>query len=58
MNKRNCALKLVNEISLYYDARSEKYKSYFKVFILHNVEDSYLQESDAQIWASGDRLLK
>ena len=26
MNKENCALKLVDEIILYYDARSKKYK--------------------------------
>ena len=26
MNKENCALKLVNEIILYYDARSKKHK--------------------------------
>ena len=26
MNKENCALKLVNEIILYYDARSKKYQ--------------------------------
>ena len=34
MNKENCALKLVDEIILYYDARSKKYK------ILYNVEDN------------------
>ena len=26
MNKENCALKLVDEIILYYDARSKKYQ--------------------------------
>jgi len=26
MNKENCALKLVDEIILYYDARSEKHQ--------------------------------
>ena len=26
MNKENCALKLVDEITLYYDARSKKHK--------------------------------
>jgi len=26
MNKENCALKLVDEIILYYDARSKKHK--------------------------------
>ena len=32
MNKENCALKLVNEISLYYDARSKKnIKFYYSV---------------------------
>ena len=27
MNKENCALKLVDEIILYYDARSKKYQN-------------------------------
>ena len=27
MNKENCALKLVNEIILYYDARSKKHQN-------------------------------
>ena len=27
MNKENCALKLVDEIILYYDARSKKYQT-------------------------------
>ena len=27
MNKENCALKLVDEIILYYDARSEKHQT-------------------------------
>jgi len=29
MNKENCALKLVDEIILYYDARSKKYQITF-----------------------------
>jgi len=29
MNKENCALKLVNEIILYYDARSKKHQITF-----------------------------
>ena len=29
----NCALKLVNEISLYYDARSEKHQNTVDVFL-------------------------
>ena len=29
MNKENCALKLVDEIILYYDARSKKTSNYF-----------------------------
>ena len=29
MNKENCALKLVDEIILYYDARSKKHKKKF-----------------------------
>ena len=34
MNKENCALKLVDEIILYYDARSKKHKKKFlNVFI-------------------------
>ena len=32
MNKENCALKLVDEIILYYDARSKKYHmKYYRV---------------------------
>ena len=32
MNKENCALKLVDEIILYYDARSKKHQiSYFRL---------------------------
>ena len=36
MNKENCALKLVDEIILYYDARSKKHKkrSLFSVIII------------------------
>ena len=34
MNKENCALKLVDEIILYYDARSKKLKKYAVVFLL------------------------
>ena len=35
MNEENCALKVVDEIILYYDARSKKnIKSYIHVFIL------------------------
>ena len=30
MNKENCALKLVDEIILYYDARSKKHQSRIK----------------------------
>ena len=32
MNKENCALKLVNEIILYYDARSKKHQIPIYVF--------------------------
>jgi len=32
MNKENCALKLVDEIILYYDARSKKYQIQFFLF--------------------------
>ena len=31
MNKENCALKLVDEIILYYEARSKKHKNTAKV---------------------------
>ena len=31
MNKENCALKLVDEIILYYDARLEKHKKINKI---------------------------
>ena len=32
MNKENCALKLVNEIILYYDARSKKHQKSESLF--------------------------
>ena len=32
MNKENCALKLVDEIILYYDARSKKHQKSFNLF--------------------------
>ena len=35
MNKENCALKLVDEIILYYDARSKKHKKVNKVIPVH-----------------------
>jgi len=36
MNKKNCALKLVDEISLYYDARSKKHQNtrLFESFVI------------------------
>ena len=33
MNKENCALKLVDEIILYYDARSKKHQITLKEFL-------------------------
>jgi len=32
MNKENCALKLVDEIILYYDSRSKKHQIYVSYF--------------------------
>ena len=32
MNKENCALKLVDEIVLYYDARLKKHQIYVNIF--------------------------
>ena len=38
MNKENCALKLVDEIILYYDARSKKHQIiFFSIFCVINV---------------------
>ena len=39
MNKENCALKLVDEIILYYDARSKKHQitNYIKIMIVGSV---------------------
>ena len=34
MNKENCALKLVNEIILYYDARSKKHQILQRIILL------------------------
>ena len=39
MNKENCALKLVDEIILYYDARSKKHQITF--FIVHPTNHLY-----------------
>ena len=36
MNKENCALKLVDEIILYYDARSKKHQIYFYCYVVLN----------------------
>ena len=33
MNKENCVLKLVDEIIVYYDARSEKHQIYIFVYL-------------------------
>ena len=33
MNKENCALKLVDEIILYYDARSKKHQNVCRVYM-------------------------
>ena len=33
MNKENCALKLVDEIILYYDAQSKKHQKRYGVFV-------------------------
>ena len=35
MNKENCALKLVDEVILYYDARSKKHQIIKKPICLH-----------------------
>ena len=35
MNKENCALKLVEEITLYYDARSKKLQNIYKNIEMH-----------------------
>ena len=38
MNKENCALKLVDEIILYYDARSQKHqKKYIYIITVKSV---------------------
>ena len=34
MNKENCALKLVDEIILYYDARSKKHQNPQEIFLV------------------------
>ena len=40
MNKENCALKLVDEIILYYDARSKKHK----ITLKYNWDRAYVNE--------------
>ena len=41
MNKENCALKLVDEIILYYDARSKKHKK--RYYYVHCFQRTYVQ---------------
>ena len=48
MNKENCALKLVNEIILYYDARSKK----------HQLNKVYLLVYNINIKKVGDSVIK
>ena len=40
MNKENCALKLVDEIILYYDARSKKHQLTGSIMSLKNSNDT------------------
>ena len=44
MNKENCALKLVDEIILYYDARSKKHQITQKNFFLKELKMGYLTD--------------
>ena len=37
MNKENCALKLVDEIILYYDARSKKHQIFLYGFLINEL---------------------
>ena len=41
MNKENCALKLVDEIILYYDARSKKHQKMKLIIAFHIYESVY-----------------
>ena len=43
MNKENCALKLVDEIILYYDARSKKNKKKIEIYMHQNMADGDLR---------------
>ena len=44
MNKENCALKLVDEIILNYDARSKKYQKTLQYFSTLNQKWQYLRK--------------
>jgi len=46
MNKENCALKLVDEIILYYDARSKKHQitQYYDLLGSHHIVVWYVRE--------------
>ena len=46
MNKGNCALKLVNEISQYYDARSKKHQNNYLLFESKKKQHNYPQHNN------------
>ena len=46
MNKENCALKLVDEIILYYDARLKKHQKIFVYFVYLQTEIFIRREVD------------
>ena len=41
MNKENCALELVDEIILYYDARSKKHQIVFTCSLYDRIQSDY-----------------
>ena len=58
MNKENCALKLVDEIILYYDARSKKHQIIFIDCIVFLLELSPLPYIFARFYVITASLLK
>ena len=56
MNKENCALKLVNEIILYYDARSKKHQTTNYMFSFSEI--LWLHSFFSLLWFVGSGVIK
>ena len=53
MNKENCALKLVDEIILYYDARPKKHQNYASLgFFIRSITE-YRRSEENRVYIVG-----